>query len=66
MSITYRIYSYSGFDAQNYYNLTINVDYSYTNETISKLKYTNNAGAAIWISDFDPFGIQAFSFSSSQ
>lgn len=61
-----RIYSYSGFDAQNYYSLNIDVDYSYKDESISEMRYSKNAGAAIWVSDFDPFGIEPFSSSSSQ
>lgn len=61
-----RIYSYSGFNAQSPYSLSITVDYTYNDESISDLKYSKNAGAAVWISDFDPFGIQAFSSSSTQ
>lgn len=61
-----RIYSYSGFNAQSYYSLNINVDYSYNNESIADLKYSKNAGAAAWVSDFDPFGIKAFTSSSTQ
>ena len=61
-----RVYSSSGFDAQQKYSLNINVDYQYNNESISSLKYSNGAGAAMWISDYDPFGIEAFSTSSKE
>ncbi len=61
-----RVYSYKGFDAQNKYSLNINVDYQYNNESISNLKYSNGAGAAMWISDYDPFGIGPFTTTSKE
>lgn len=61
-----RVYSYKGFDAQNKYSLNIDIDYQYNNESISDLKYTNGARAAMWISDYDPFGIGPFTTTSKE
>lgn len=60
-----RINSYNdGFNAQSEYKLSLNVDYNYENASISELRYTKGVGAALWVSDYDPFGIEAFTSQS--
>lgn len=59
-----RISSYKDtYDAQNPYQLYLNVDYQSEDVAISDLKFNKGIGAALWSSDFDPFGITAFSTS---
>lgn len=62
-----RVLSYKGFNAQEKYTLSVNVSYKTEDVSIPELKYNKGVGAAIWISDFDPFGMQAFeSISASE
>jgi hypothetical protein len=56
-----RVYSYNdSFNAQEKYHLSLSVSYKSENVNISNLRYTKGAGAALWVSDYDPFKIQAF------
>ena len=56
-----RINSYdNSFDAQSEYCLSLNVDYNYEDVSISKLRYCKGVEAALWVSDYDPFNIKAF------
>lgn len=52
-----RIYSYEGYSAWSKYNLSGSVIYPDINgsSSISDLRYNKGAGAAIWLSDLDPF-----------
>ena len=60
-----RVYSYNdSFNAQEKYHLSLNVNYKSENISISDLRYNKGVGAALWVSDYDPFKIQAFSSSS--
>lgn len=61
---TYYIWIYSYNDECNdsvYYNLSVSCNYTAQNETISNLRFNKGAKAAIWISDYDPCGIQPLS-----
>lgn len=45
------------------YNLSYSVDYQVSNnEEIDKLRFNKGANAAIWKSDFDPYGFETFRF----
>lgn len=60
-----RINSYNNvFNAQSEYKLSLSVDYTYENVSISELRYSKGVGAALWVSDYDPFEIQAFTSQS--
>lgn len=67
---TYYIRVYSGdkvtYDANNKYKLTVLVDYKAKDKEYGKLRYNLGAGGAIWLSDFDPVGIKAFSTLSKE
>lgn len=67
---TYYIRVYSGdkvtYDANNKYKLTVLVDYKAKDKEYGKLRYNLGAGGAIWLSDFDPIGIKAFSTLSKE
>lgn len=58
-----RVYPYGdkSYDADNKYKLTVSFSYQTKNETYSNLRYNLGAGGAIWLSDYDPCGIKAFS-----
>lgn len=57
-----RVFSADGsFNAAEYYKLSFSLQYEYSDVSISNLRYSNGAGAAIWVSDYDPFGIIPFS-----
>ena len=61
---TYYIWVYSYNDEcsdSDFYNLSINVDYTAQDTTISSLRYNKGAKAALWVSDYDPCGIEAYS-----
>lgn len=59
-----KVYSYNGsFNAKQKYHLSLSVNYKSEDVSISDLKYSKGAGAALWVSDYDPFNIQAFTSS---
>lgn len=59
-----KIYSYNdSFDAQERYCLSLYVNYKSEDINIPDLKYSKGVGAALWVSDYDPFNIQAFTSS---
>lgn len=52
------VYSYNeSFDESKSYSLSVDVDYTVQNASISGMR-SNGATAAIWVSDYDPFGIE--------
>lgn len=57
-----RVYSYEGHSAWSEYNLYGSITYPDINNSasISDLRYNKGAGAAVWISDLDPFGYKPF------
>lgn len=63
-----RVYSYDGYSGD--YDYKINYTLSYENQdksiSISDLRYNKGAKAAIWRSDFDPFGYTPFSMNNKQ
>ena len=63
-----RVYPYGekSYDAVNKYRLNFKIDYNIKNDTYSNLKYNLGAGGALWLSDFDPIGIKAFSSESAE
>ncbi len=59
-----RVYPYGekSYDATNKYKLNVSFKYDTSENLVySDLKYNLGAGGAVWLSDFDPFGIKAFS-----
>jgi hypothetical protein len=57
-----RVYSVLGYDEYVPYTLSFSVEYTFTTESISQLRFEKGAKAVIWKSDFDPFGYQPFFF----
>ena len=59
-----KVFSYNNtFNAQQKYHLSLDVNYISENVSISDLRYSKGVGAALWVSDYDPFNIQAFTSS---
>lgn len=58
-----RVYPYgdSSFDAQNKYSLLLNVKMLGESVSISNMRFNKGAKGAIWVSDYDPFGIKPYS-----
>ena len=60
-----RVNSYNDtFNAKEEYKLSLNVDYYFEDVSISELRYSKGIGAALWVSDYDPFGIYPFALQS--
>lgn len=56
------VYSYNDeCDDSIYYNLSVSATYTAEDITISSLRFNKGAKAAMWISDYDPCGIEPFS-----
>ncbi|MGM9813695.1 MAG: hypothetical protein ACI32C_02135 [Candidatus Enteromonas sp.] len=59
-----KVYSFNdSFNAQEEYHLSLDVNYRSENISISNLRYVKGVGAALWVSDYDPFKIQPFTSS---
>lgn len=57
-----RVYPYNNtFDAANNYNLTGKIAYTSTSASISDMRFNKGAKGAVWVSDYDPFGIAPLS-----
>ncbi len=57
-----RVYAYeNNYSATQYYTLAGNIQYTATAQSIVDLKYNKGAKAALWISDYDPYGISPLS-----
>ncbi len=55
---------YDTFNAKDEYKLSLNVEYTPVDASISEMRYSKDIKAALWVSDYDPFGIQAFTSQS--
>ncbi len=57
-----RVYPYNNtYDADNEYNLNGQISYTSTSASISDMRFNKGAKGAVWVSDYNPFGIKPLS-----
>lgn len=62
-----RVYSVEGYSGDQYYKINYSINYEdRANTNINELRYNKGAKAAIWRSDFNPFGYTPFSMNNKQ
>ena len=54
------------FNANEKHCLSLKVDYQSEDMSISDLRYNKDVGAALWVSDYDPFDIKPFTLSNKE